>query len=444
MSDSSKSLFDAPISNLAYGVQPTQPVGGKVPRDHPAEMMGSIMMPRENLVVRVRQESSPGSQPVEVVERKGLGHPDTLCDAVAERICVRLCRHYLDRFGMILHHNVDKVLLCGGASRAAFGGGEILEPMEFYLAGRATRQWRNETIPVDEIAVDACKEILHERLHEVDVDRHVRVTSRIRPGSADLTGLFVRGGAVPLANDTSCGAGFAPFTDLERVVLEVERRLNDPDTKREHPAVGSDIKVMGVRRDDRITLTLGCAFIGRHLSNVDEYFAEKQAALNLAVEAANNATKCRVEAAMNAADDIATGDVFLTVIGTSAEAGDDGEVGRGNRTSGLITPYRSMTMEAAAGKNPVSHVGKLYNVLADRIASGLVRDVHGIRGASCLLVSQIGRPVDEPQVVDIELALGKSVLAKDIRTPAEQVVSEQLGRLHELREELLREDVTLY
>lgn len=77
-----------------------------------------------------------------IVERKGLGHPDTLCDAIAESVSLRLSRHYLDRFGMILHHNVDTVLLCGGASRVAFGGGELLEPMEIHLAGGATEEWR--------------------------------------------------------------------------------------------------------------------------------------------------------------------------------------------------------------------------------------------------------------------------------------------------------------
>ena len=402
------------------------------------------MMPPENLVIRGRDESAPGSQPVEVVERKGLGHPDTLCDAVAERICVRLCRSYLERFGTILHHNVDKVLLCGGASRAAFGGGDILEPMQFYVAGRATRQWRNQTIPVDDIAVAACKEILRERLPEVDVDRHVRVASRIRPGSTDLRSLFDRADAVALANDTSCGTGFAPLTDLERVVLEVERRLNDTETKREHPALGSDIKVMGVRRDDRITLTLGCAFIGRRLPSIDDYLAQKQAAHGLAVQAAHTVTQCHVEAAVNAADDITAGEVFLTVIGTSAEAGDDGEVGRGNRTNGLITPYRLMTMEAAAGKNPVSHVGKLYNVLADRIAGGLVRGVPGIRDASCLLVSQIGQPIDEPQVIDVELSLANAVRVEDVAAPTQHTVSEQLAQMGELREELLQEAIPLY
>lgn len=402
------------------------------------------MLSRENLVIRAREGAEPESMPVEVVERKGLGHPDTLCDAVAEQICVRLCRHYLDRFGVILHHNVDKVLLCGGAARAAFGGGEIVEPMEFYLAGRATRQWQGETVPVDEIAVDACREILKERLPELDVERHARITSRIRPGSTDLTRLFGRGDGVPFANDTSCGTGFAPLTDLERVVLEVERHLNRRETKREHPAIGSDIKVMGVRRENRIELTIGCAFIGRHLASIDEYVKEKQALSGVVVTTVAGITKCHVEAAINAADDIAAGDVFLTVIGTSAEAGDDGEVGRGNRTSGLITPYRLMTMEAAAGKNPVSHVGKLYNVLADRIAAGLVRDAPGIRGASCLLVSQIGRPVDEPRAADIELVLTDAVRIDDVRSLVERKVREQLGNLRELRDEILQGRVALY
>jgi S-adenosylmethionine synthetase len=402
------------------------------------------MLVPENLVIRAREGRTPGSLPVEVVERKGLGHPDTLCDAVAERISVRLCRHYLDRFGTILHHNVDKVLLCGGASRPSFGGGEIITPIEIYLSGRATRHWRNQAILVDEIAVDACKEILKERVPEIDIDEHVRITSRIRAGSTDLTHLFGKGDGVPRANDTSCGTGFAPLTDLERVVLAVERQLNDPEIKRKRPAIGSDIKVMGVRRGDHISLTVGCAFIGRHLSSIDAYQAEKQAVLALVVEAAGNVTKRRVDAVVNAADDVAAGAVFLTVIGTSAEAGDDGEVGRGNRTGGLITPYRSMTMEASAGKNPVSHVGKLYNVLADRIAGGLVRDVPGVGGASCLLVSQIGRPVDEPQVVDIELVLENAVRAEDVRAPIEREVTEQLGKMVALREELLRERVALY
>ncbi len=56
---------------------------------------------------------------------------------------------------------------------------------------------------------------------------------------------------------------------------------------------------------------------------------------------------------VNTADDIKKKSVFLTVTGTSAEMGDDGSVGRGNRCNGLITPNRPMSMEATSGKNPI-------------------------------------------------------------------------------------------
>jgi S-adenosylmethionine synthetase len=388
-------------------------------------------------------ESSPELQDVEIVERKGLGHPDTVCDAIAERISVRLSRHYLERFEMILHHNVDKILLCGGASRPSFGGGQVTEPIEIYLAGRATAEWRGTKVPVHEIAVAACREVLGQRLPELDLERQVRIFPRIRPGSTDLTRLFTRGRRVPLANDTSCGAGFAPLSDLERVVLEVERPLNSAAAKREHPAIGSDIKVMGVRRTDRIRLTVGCAFVGRHLASLDEYAREKEAARALVLKAARELTQREVEATLNAADDLATGDVFLTVTGTSAEAGDDGEVGRGNRTNGLITPYRSMTMEAAAGKNPVNHVGKLYNLAADKIAGALVAELSGVRGAACLLVSQIGQPLDDPQVADVRL-LWNGTGVQSLRARVEELVRDQLSRLPELRRELLEERLTVY
>lgn len=393
----------------------------------------------------VRTVESPSVPPeVEIVERKGLGHPDTLCDAIAERVSIRLSRHYLDRFGVILHHNVDKVLLCGGRACAAFGGGEVLEPMEIYLAGRATQEWRGAKVPIQEIALAACRELLPERLPEIDLDRHVRIIPRLRPGSTDLVGVFGRSGTMPLANDTSCGAGFAPASQLERVVREVERSLNLPETKRVHPEIGSDVKVMGVRRRDRITLTIGCAFIGRYVASIEEYVRKKEAARALAVGAASRVTTGDVEVTINAADDAAAGDVFLTVTGTSAEAGDDGEVGRGNRANGLITPYRIMTMEAAAGKNPVSHVGKLYNVLAGRIAEALIVDAPGVRGATCVLVSQIGRPIDDPQMADVRITLGASRCVDDVKEDVSGVVRGHLARLPELRDELLAERVAVY
>lgn len=395
------------------------------------------------LSVQVNAHGGPGDLPVEVVERKGLGHPDTICDAVAEATCVRLCHHYQERFGVILHHNVDKVLLCGGSSRPRFGGGEIVSPIEIILAGRATSEHGGERIPVDQLAIDACREGL--RMHPDLDERHVNISSRIRPGSSDLAHIFARGHAVvPLSNDTSCGAGFAPFTDLERVVLQIERVLNSAGTKRSQPAIGTDIKVMGVRRGSQIALTIGCAFVDRFLGGIDDYVRAKESARDLALDAARSVTGLAVDAVVNAADDIERGDVFLTVTGTSAEAGDDGEVGRGNRTSGLITPYRPMTLEAAAGKNPVSHVGKIYNVAASRIAASLAERVGDNADVSCVLVSQIGRRVDDPQVADVRISGRTGRRLEGLDALVRETVEAELSRLADLREALLAGRVNLY
>jgi S-adenosylmethionine synthetase len=380
---------------------------------------------------------------VEVVERKGLGHPDSICDAIAEQVCVRLCRHYLERFGQILHHNVDKVLLVGGTAHPWFGGGEVTVPMEIYLAGRATWEHHGERIPIHELAIDACDHWLRTHISGLDVDHDVRIISRLRPGSESLTGLFARNGATPLANDTSFGTGFAPFTDLERMVLAVERKLNQADTRRHHPAIGQDVKIMGVRKGTEVELTIACAFISRHVRDVDEYVRMKARVQELALHEARGVGRLQVSAVVNAADDPAHGDLYLTVTGTSAESGDDGEVGRGNRASGLITPYRPMTMEAVAGKNPVTHVGKLYNLLASRMAADVVTGCPGVTGAECVLVSGIGRSVSDPRLVDLCVRLDSDVDLSDLRPHLHEIVAGSLKHVPDIRNALLQQGVSI-
>lgn len=402
-----------------------------------AEAPGESVLKEDalELIVRVSESPRPGTQEVEVVERKGLGHPDSICDAVAEHVCVRLCQYYLDRFGRVLHHNVDKVLLVGGRSRASFGGGTVTEPIEIYLAGRATHEYRNELIPTDEIASAACRDWLRAHLPGLDSARDVRIIPRLRPGSAELQDVFSRSGAGPLANDTACGVGFAPATVLERVVLDVERRLNAPDTKRVHPEIGEDIKVMGTRRGGRIDLTISCAFVGRFIADIQAYESAKEAALALALDAARRITALDVHAVINAADDVGKGRVFLTATGTSAEAGDDGEAGRGNRISGLITPYRPMTIEAVAGKNPLTHPGKLYNLLANRITTIVASDVPHVTDAECVLVSEIGRVLSDPRVVDVRLWTDDH--GRDVEDRVAGIVRSALGGIADLRDAIL-------
>jgi S-adenosylmethionine synthetase len=385
-------------------------------------------------------DSTPNtSSSIEVVERKGVGHPDTICDALAEELSQWLCRYYLEHCGLVLHHNVDKALLWGGSSRPAFNGGEIIAPMELFLAGRATCEFKGVRVPLDDIVTSCCENWLSSHFHALDVKRHVKIHSLIRPGSADLVDLYLRQkeSGVALANDTSCGVGYAPLSELERLVLRIEKHLNLAATKKAHPEIGEDIKVMGVSRNNKIELTIACAFIDRHIADINDYLEKKSKLGELIKNEARQITDKVLEIKVNTADNPDTGSLYLTVTGTSAESGDDGEVGRGNRANGLITPYRPMNMEAVSGKNPVTHVGKLYNIVARQITEALVEEFAEVTDAYCYLVSQIGSPVSEPSVIDLKLKLHSGAELDAIRFDVEQIVHDRLSSIPKIRNQLL-------
>ena len=225
-------------------------------------------------------------------------------------------------------------------------------------------------------------------------------------------------------------------------MLEVARTLNGPAAQRNDPAIGEDIKIMGVRQDSHISLTIACAFVDRYIPDLDAYVQHKVRVREIAIDAARRVTSSAVDAAVNRADDIAHGSIFLTVTGTSAEAGDDGEVGRGNRTSGLITPHRLMSMEAAAGKNPVNHVGKLYNLMAGRIAAAVAEAVPGVTAAECVLVSEIGRAVADPAIVDV--AISGQAAREQARPVVEQIVDQQTSGVWELTDALVQGRIRVF
>lgn len=371
---------------------------------------------------------------VEIVERKGIGHPDTICDALAETLSRNLCQEYQRRFGEILHHNVDKALLCGGRAAAAFGGGSIIAPISIYLAGRATAEVGGETIPIREIAVEGSRTWIKANLHALDADHQVRIDALVQHTSQDLQGLFSRRGVrgIPLANDTSFGVGYAPLSRLEHLVLAIDEQINRRDREREMPAWGEDIKVMAVRSADEVQITVACAMIGRFLTNIDDYLQQKVLLEKLVGHLANEHGFPACSVAVNAADSISSGSIYLTVTGTSAEAGDDGQVGRGNRVNGLITPCRPMSLEAAAGKNPVSHVGKIYNVLARDIAEAMIASIPEIESAHCLIVSRIGAPVTLPAMVQLKIATREDVPVAALQARIEALVGDRLARVPEL------------
>ncbi len=357
-----------------------------------------------NIYVNKMTTKAVGEQQTEYVERKGLGHPDSLIDGIVDETSHALSREYLDKCGYILHHNVDKGLIIGGASKVGFGHGEITKKIEVIVTGRAADRLENTTIEVNEIATRVATEYLKSNTRFLDLENEVTFESKIARGSADLTNIFQRGkGAVPLANDTSFGIGFAPLTDTERLVLEVENYLNSRDYKNRAPSVGEDVKVMGVREGDKITLTIAIAFVAKLIDSVETYSKVKEGIKEDVHKFASKITDKEVVVYINYGDSEENEDVYLTKSGLSCEAGDDGSVGRGNRVNGLITPFRPMSLEAAAGKNPVNHIGKIYNILAKQLSSDIVKECPEVKACNIAILSQIGRPIDQPHNLNIDI-----------------------------------------
>lgn len=354
-------------------------------------------------------------QKIEIVERKGIGHPDQICDCIMDKVSVALCEQYLKKAGRILHHNVDKGFLAAGAVKLEFGGGEVKEPMQFIFGDRATYKVNGETIPVDEIAIDTAKAWIRENLRFVDPNEHIRYQVELKQGSMELTDIFSRDtGGLLGANDTSVGVGFAPLTPTERVTLETEKFLNSAQFKKKFPESGEDIKVMAMREKDDLLVTIAMAFVGRYVTDETDYFHKKKEIHETVKEYVEN-KYCgdfkSIAVDINTLDVRGRGvnGVYLTVTGTSLEDADSGQVGRGNRANGIIAFNRPSTLEAAAGKNPVSHVGKIYNVLSHRIAHRVVDNVDGVKEVYIWLLSQIGTPIDKPAKAAAQVSLEEGV-----------------------------------
>lgn len=379
---------------------------------------------------------------VEIVERKGRGHPDSICDAIMEQISVALSRLYLERFGEILHYNIDKGLLAAGQTKKAFGGGKVLKPMQLFIGDRATLVAKGEKLPVQELAVETAKRWVGENLRFVDPERHLRYKVLLAPGSEELVDIFRRREGLREANDTSAAVGYAPLSDVEKMVLAVERYLNSPAFKQRFPESGEDVKVMGYREGRVLHLTIAMPLLCQYIKSEAQYFAKKEEILedlNAQLSTLNSQRPSldTVEIAWNTLDrpGKGLGGVYLSLLGTSAEDADSGQVGRGNRVNGVIPLNRPVSAEAAAGKNPVSHVGKIYNILAHRMAERIVSGAEGIREVYVWLLSQIGTRIDEPRMA-VQVNLREGVDLQAVSPQIEEIVEQELQGLPQFCREL--------
>lgn len=380
---------------------------------------------------------------IELVERKGIGHPDSVADALAETVSRALCKMYMKEYGHVLHHNTDETQIAAGMAAPKFGGGCIINPTYILLVGRATTNVaidkQLKELPCTPVALKAAREYLRQTFPNLDVDSDIILDAKLGMGSDDLTGVYKTSGV--LANDTSFGVGYAPYSITDTLVLKTEEMINSPAFKKILPETGQDVKVMGSRVDNKLTMTVACALVDKYVpdkshyaSTIEELYEKvQQNALDI-IDKSGEDIEFKLD--INTGDNYDNDVYYLTVTGLSQEMGDDGSVGRGNRCNGLITPYRPMSMEATSGKNPITHIGKIYNVMSKLVADDIAAKVSPEVEVKVRILSQIGKPVSQPlncsiQLVSDEVNEGKLAQWK---TEAESIAYDWLDNVDRVTE----------
>ena len=390
------------------------------------------------ITVEVLSGKPVSDHQVEIVERKGVGHPDSICDAIMDRVSIALSKEYQKQFGVILHHNIDKAFLVAGDAEIRLGGGRVTDPMRLIFGDRATYSLNGKSIPINDIAISTAKRWIKEHLRFVDPDEHVVYDVQIKQGSPELVDIFSRD--VPGANDTSGAVGYAPLTETERLVLSTENYMNSPGFKALFPEAGEDIKVMGFRRGKELNLTAAVAFVDKFVDSEDAYFRRKGQMHEAVEEFISGEVKTlgKVSLSLNTLDQRGRGlgGMYLSVTGTSAESGDSGQIGRGNKVNGVIALNRPMGTEAAAGKNPVSHVGKIYTVMTHQVAARIYQEVRGIREVYVWMLSQIGSPIDQPKVAAAQVILEKRARQSAATRKVREILERELAGIGTLTRQL--------
>ncbi len=372
---------------------------------------------------------------VECVERKGTGHPDTLADLLSEAVSISLSKEYIRLFGAVLHHNTDKGFLAAGSAVKNFQGGKITKPMRFFIGDRATFKAKGIKVPVAEIAAGAARKWIGENMRFIEPERHIVFHPELAPGSRQLAEIYAADGAKRIlgANDTSAAIGYWPLSPTEELVLSLERFLNSKSFKRRYPETGEDVKVMAIREKRCLTVTVAMPLIDRFLRAEGEYFVRKEMVIGeierfLRTKHLNGYFEDFM-VHLNSLDvrGKGMGGIYLSVLGTSAEDADSGQVGRGNRVNGVISFGRPLTLEAAAGKNPRSHTGKIYGVLAHELARKVFEGTQGVREVYVLLASRIGMEISRPALASVKLRLQKGAHPRDVSGRINEIVGEALS-----------------
>lgn len=391
----------------------------------------------------------------EFVEKKGAGHPDTLADGLAEELSIKYSNYTLKKFGVVLHHNFDKSGLLGGSSYVGFGNSYLKDPIKVLINGRVSVRFGKKIIPVEVLIIKWAKSFLKKKLPMIDIEKdlkfQINISNQSSPGKTyekeskksprrrwfepesiedlpELKRLF--------SNDTVLGVGYAPFSTLEKLLINIESFLNNESYKKKNPWIGSDIKIMGFRNFDHFFITLCIPQIGNFVRNLNDYKNNIKKTRKDIEDIIKKYNIRNYKLSINTRDNYRLRELYLTAIGSSIESGDEGLAGRGNRVNGLISSTRPISIEGCCGKNPVYHVGKLYYIAAFEIADKIFKKFK--INNELFIASQSGRDLINPWIVAVNLP-------KDFnkREELENFIKSEIKKIPAITKKILSRKISL-
>ena len=384
---------------------------------------------------------------IEMVERKGIGHPDTLCDAIAEAASRLYAQFCMKKYNRVAHHWFDKVMLIGGESAIKYGSGKLIKPYVLIFAGKCAKSICGESVPLYSIFREAAREVLENSLTGFSVDEHLqildmtvdhqgagRANSRYRPDKvSDMAELSIFKNR---SNDCNLLASHYPLTELEELVLNTEHYINSKDFKEKFTMTGWDVKIVGYKKNNNMKLIVNVPFLADFVKSREHYDTLVDLVRHdLEIYVAKYSSS--VELIINPQDK--TGHPYITVFGSAADTGDVGVVGRGNRINGLITPMQAMSIEAPAGKNPIDHTGKIYASLAEKLSKKISEAFDC--GAEVFIYTYKEELLIEPTEIHINIT---RKLDEENEKKIYEIVNDQIGDLDEIVKKYIYEGVVLW
>lgn len=410
--------------------------------------------------IYVNKKKNIDNQNFEVVETKGKGHPDNICDTLAEKISANYSNYCLENYGIILRHMIDKLSVLGGGSKVKFNGGEMISPIKILVNGRFTDIHNNQKIDYMKIVNETIKKYFHELFPMIDIEKDLLIIDNTHhnegPGVVYNYDDTTKNERVKFfevvndedlsrhnnhnrCNDTSTTVSYYPMSKLEKTVLNIEQLLNSDNYKKLKPWVGNDIKVMGIRKEKEIEITSCVPLISKYVKDIEDY-KEKLSEVKKDIE--NEIKKqfknCDIMIYLNTRDDYENNDLYMTLTGSAVESGDEGAVGRGNRSRGVIPFSRNFSMEAACGKNPVYHTGKLFTAIGDIISQKIYEKYKVENTVYC--TSKMGDSISNPWNISVEL---NKKLSKEQLDDINDMINEIIEKHEEITKEIINDKIKL-